>query len=281
LTAGFYLDNSGDLEVGAVGESFGAVSTSGNMEIVTTGAILVDGVRTAGNVVVRAGSGQILGGNDASKVDIVGANVSISAVDGLGATGAASLDIAATQLVVENRGAGSAYLDLHGSVVLAGTDLSAAGSLFVRSLGGDLAVSGVNTVFGGDATFQVKGSFAVSGDLVVSGQIRVTAQQVVGAGALVESKNGSIRLRSSGDILFDAASAVLAPNGLISTLSGSGVVSGLMEAGLRVVYSLSGTLSGLVYANQFYGTSPSGTKMSVFDYLLEEDLRLRLTKSFP
>jgi hypothetical protein len=74
-----------------------------------------------------------------------------------------------------------------------------------------------------------------------------------------------------------------------------------MEAGLRVdikavsrisvlsylaspmarVYSLSGTLSGLVYANQFYGTSPSGTKMSVFDYFLEEDIRLRLTQSFP
>lgn len=302
LSGNLYLTNTGALEIGVLGNLSGLVSLNGNVEIETTGAILVDGLQAGGNVSLSAGSGKIRGGTLSHVLDISGASVFLSAENGLGESGMGSLDITATELVLQNRGLGSAYINLYGTTVLAGTDLAGPGSLFVRSDSGDLIISGVNTVYGGDATLQVKGLLSVTGDLIVSGQTRITAEGISGVGALIESKNSNVFLRSIGDIVFDSASQVLASNGSITTLSGSGVVSGLIQAGLRVsvatvsglsgggtliapmtrLVSMSGAHSGLtVYADAFASSAPGGSKLSVFDYLLDEDSRILLSGTFP
>lgn len=302
LQDGLNLYNAGDLDIGPGVDVAGLSSAFGSISVHATGGLVVEGLNAAGAVTLTSESGSVLGGADENLLDIMGSSVALSAVDGFGTTGDGDLDVDADILTLVNSGFGSAYFDLNGDTVLASTDLAGPGSFFVRVLSGDLTVSGVNSIYGGDLKFQVRGALTLQGDLAVSGQISMTAESISGEGTAVESTNGSILLRSRGAISFDAVSLISAGNGMISTISGTNTVIGLMQSGVRidiqshVELSGSGSMSsptvrlfsgaethyqGRVYAYQFSQVSLNTTRFDVFDYLSEEESRISLTVGFP
>jgi hypothetical protein len=137
------------------------------------------------------------------------------------------------------------------------------------------------------------------GDVLASGQLSFLAQQISGTGAYLHSTNGDISFRSSGDILFDVASVLNAPNGSILTTAGGHIEMTTSDAGQRVdaralgevqgnamrlsaavvrLHSASGSISNfLLSAQAVYSTTPQGT-VSVLDSdnSDEEDLFRRI-----
>jgi hypothetical protein len=302
LSGDLNTTNVGDLILGNAGELSGFTSTNGDIEIITTGSIEVEGMRTGGLIQLTATTGYIWGGLDTEVLDLEGQTVELISEIGLGTTGSGALDIAADHLVLVNGSTASAYLNVFGSTTIGGLDLAGPGSLFLRVTDGNLTMSGINSVYGGDAVIQVRGDFSITGNLLVSGQLRLTAESISGRGASVESSNGNIYLRSVGAIDFDAFSTVVAGIGTINTLSGTNTIVGLIHAGVRAdilsrlalssasvvsspivrMFSAVDSLSvKQVMADVFYPFSTVSTEIGALDGFSDDEQLFRVTRTAP
>ncbi len=222
---GIFIENSGALVVSAA-------NAQGNAEIRSSGDLTVTAVSSTATARLSSVTGAILGSGTAG-ADVTAAVVELTAVEGIGGTGSAELDLQVATVVLRNTGTGSAYLNLLAATSIASIEMAGPGSVYVRSAA-DVSVDGVVSLNQGSLRAKVSADLQISGEILASGTIDLLAQDMSLESARLLSSNGDVRLRASGTLVVDAASSLEAPNGEVTTVSTVFQSTASVDAGERI-----------------------------------------------
>jgi hypothetical protein len=259
VDTGAYLDNQGALVVGSVdalvnrvgsGASTapvtdaaltGVFATSGDVVITSELSITLETIQTTGDVWLTATQGAVYDGGDAA-TDVLAANLSIVAEDGVGTAGLGGLELDVATLDIDNSSHGSVYVNLLSSTTVTGMTLSDYGSIFIHQTAGDLTLAGPLALDFGRVLVTTVGELTIHADLTATDDIRLVANALDVNAATLTSSLGDIEVRSRNDADFDSSSLVHATQGDIDYIIGGEVRLGDLSAGGHVTIRARGDI---------------------------------------
>ena len=230
---------SGAINLEAVGGNLIVTSAIANgtsaisLKTTTSGDVIVDNVSAAGSTITINSAGSILeaGGGDAG-ADLTAATLSLTAVSGIGTTGA--IETAAGSLSGTTATGGVALANT-GVLTVTGLTVTTSGNINLSNVGA-LTTSGVVSTAGGTITLTAASPVTVGANMTATGDIILTAGEIsdsptfaddftLNGGATIQSTAGNITLRAGDDVAIAAGTTVNA-FGTVTLQAGFGDLDG-------------------------------------------------------
>jgi len=265
--------NLTDIEIGNLSDGFSSITigrsdgtgavdsdavTFNDPLTIRGGAIAVTGLAAGTNTVTLTSSGAITDGDGGTTTDITGSTVTLTAVSGIGATGANdSLEVDATTLSATNSTSGGIVITESDDVTVNQLDQDGSGNVSLTSGGGAITIaagqSGV-TATSGTVTLDADTALTVN-DVVTTtgGAVDLDAGTTLTLNAALTGAGGAVALDGGSGVTVTASGDVTTTTGAVTfggNAAGAITTAGdVTTAGGTVTYARGTTLSGAVTVN--------------------------------
>jgi hypothetical protein len=234
------VHNTGDLDIASVAPiNIWRVGVNGAAQ--AQFGVTLAGLNTGGDVTLSS-TGRIT--RTGANSTMTGDALVLSAVDGIGQTGAGAIVATVSTLQFDNSGSGSVFLDIRSPVEVIHGALAGVGYLYLPVLG-NLIVSGPITVENGSAILRALGDALIQADIAATRDLRVqaTGNLTLDSGVTVSAAERSLRLLAGGAFVAAADTLVAAGTEDVFIHANGAVEIGRVSAGRGVAIRAQGDVS--------------------------------------